>query len=147
HYYRTVGIRQFLAWKAGEKQRAHATHLNRAAKGAIITLLILALLLFLASRLSAAPNDHRDVLGLLDLSRSVSAEDFRANVDGVSSVLTKLQTGDRVIVLGITGGFGKSILLDEVMPADAGYLGLQRESGREIIVQKWKTTSKNLRPT
>src|SRR5207247_647169 len=36
---------------------------------------------------------------------------------------------------------------DEVMPADAGYLGLQRESGREIIVQKWKTTSKNLRPT
>jgi hypothetical protein len=145
-HFRTIGARQQLAWAAGAEQRAHATHLKRAAKGALIALVILALL-FLVSRLSAAPIPGRDEVVLLDLSKSVSPESLRASVNGVAELIAKLHGGDHLRVIPITDKFGSAILMDETMPDEPGYMGLQREAAREAIAVKWTEVAKTIKPT
>lgn len=145
-HYRAVGIRQFLAWSAGEGQRARAAHLRRALKFAGIALAILALLFLLVTRAAAASNAKRDIVAAVDLSKSTPLADFRANLDSVSQLLSKLQARDRIIILGITEGFGRSILMDQIMPADEGYRGLQAQVAREAIIAQWRTVAKDLKP-
>jgi outer membrane protein OmpA-like peptidoglycan-associated protein len=146
-HYRRVGARQQLAWAAGAAERARATHLKRAFKGALIALVILALLFLLASRLSAETSVH-NVAVLVDLSKSVTSEDFKANINGVSEVLGKLQPSERVIILGITDKFGHpAILLDKSMPDDSGFLRLKQQAARETIMAAWMNVAKSLKPT
>ena len=146
-HYRVIGARQQLAWAVGAEQRHHAAHLKRAVKGALIALVILALL-FLIGRLSAAPTPPgRDEIVLLDLSRSVTAESFRANVNGVTDLVAKLHGGDRLRVLPITDRFGSAIFLGETMPNEPGYMGLQQQSARETIAAKWREVARSIKPT
>jgi hypothetical protein len=145
--YRVIGMRQQLVWATRAEHRAHATHLRRAAKGAVITLLVLALLFLLTSRLSAAPLPGQNKLVLLDLSKSVSLESFRANVDGIAELIAKLQSGDHFVAVPIRDKFGAAILLDETMPNKPGYMRLQEQTAREAIRAKWMNASKTIKPT
>jgi hypothetical protein len=146
-HYRVIGMRQQLAWAAGAEQRAHATHLKRALKGAVIALVILVVLFLLATHLSAAPPPGQSKLVLMDLSKSVSAESFQANVDGVAELIARFKTGDHLVVFPITDRFGAPILLNETMPNEPGYMRLQERSAREAISAKWMNVSKTLKPT
>jgi hypothetical protein len=145
-HYRAVGIRQFLAWSAGEDTRARSAHLQRALKFAAVALAILALLFLVVTRAAAATSAERDVVAVVDLSKSTPLADFRANIESVSQLLSKLQVRDRAIILGITEGFGRSMLLDQTMPADEGYRGLQAQAAREGIIAQWQAIAKDLKP-
>ena len=137
--YRTIGARQQLAWQAGAPQRAETTHLQRAAKGAAIALLILALSLLLVPRLLGAPADARTLVVAPDLSRSVPPESFQANLSAVSEIIARLYPGDRLLVVGITDGFGNpAILFDRRMPPERGYLGFELQAAREKVVAEWR---------
>jgi hypothetical protein len=145
--YRTIGARQQIAWSRSAEQRAHATHLSRAVKGALIALAVIAAFLFFASRMFGATIVRRNDVALLDLSKSVTPQSFRANADGIAALIGTLQCGDRLLVIPITDGFTDSILLDESMPIEAGYLGLQQQSARETVAAKWRDISLKIRPT
>jgi len=146
-HYRVIGARQCLAWAIGAEQRSHATHLKRAVKGAVIALAILALLFVLASRLSASQNPSQNKIVLIDLSKSVPDEGFRANVGGITDLIAGLQSRDHIIVIPITDKFGAAILLDEKMPDVEGYMQLQGHVAREAIAAKWMNVSKTLKTT
>ena len=128
-----IGARQQLASAATASERDHTNHLKRAFRGALIALLIFVLVFFWASRLSAVTiPGHGVTVMALDLSKSTTPESFKANVNSVSEVLTKLQPSDRAVVLGITDRFGRpAILLDKTLPPEAGFLSLQLQAGRE----------------
>lgn len=146
--YRTIGARQYLAWAAGEERRTAANHLSRALKGALIALAALAVLMLLAGRLGAAPITRRTVIPVLDLSKSVSPENFRANVVTVTAIVSRLRPGDRVLVLGISDSFGRpTILLDVTMPTDSGYFSFQERAAHETILAQWANLVRTLRPT
>lgn len=150
--YRQVGARQYLSWHAGEAERAEArqqrekaNHLRKAVKGGAIALLVLSLLLILAAAVSASPLPGRNVAILIDLTRSVSAENFQADLQAVSSILGRVQSGDRIIILGITDSFGNpAILLDHTMAAESGYLDFQLQASRETLSAKWQKIAKDL---
>jgi len=147
HHYRTIGAREQLASAASAAGRHESTHLQRAFKGAIIALLLFALLLFFTSRLSAETLRNRNTAVLLDLSKSEPIPNLQANIRTTSDLLAILQPGDRIVVVGISSDFGRPvILLDEAMPAKVSRFGLEERAGREAIVAKWNQISKDLKP-
>jgi len=148
-HYRTVGARQELAWSAGAEERNRKNHFKHAAVGALIALLILITLFVLfGARASAAPLSGRTCVEVLDLSKSDSPDDFRANVDAISTLMWQLRAGDRVLILGITDSFGRpAVLFDREMPAATGHLGLDEQAARETISADWRTTAREMKPT
>lgn len=146
--YRQVGARQFLAAEAERDRQADRTHLRRAALGAVIALVILGLLFFLTPAAFAATSDQsaRNVVVLLDLTKSVTLESFEANVRAVDTLLSRAAAQQRVVVLGITDGFGRpAMLLDRTLPA-SGYLGLELQAAREVLVAEWQALGQKLQP-
>jgi hypothetical protein len=148
-HYRTVGARQELAWSVGAAGRHGDGHLKRALVGALIGLLILAALFVLCgARMSAATLPARTLVQVLDLSKSDSPDDFRANVDAISTFMWQLRAGDRVLILGITDSFGRpAVLFDREMPASTGHLGLDEQAARETISAGWKAAARKINPT
>jgi hypothetical protein len=146
--YRTIGVRQSIAWMVAEKERVEANHLKRALKGALIALAIVTVLILLATRLSADTLPHRNVVSVLDLSKSVSPINFRANLAATSSLLSKLHPGDRMVIVGVTDSFGMPrILFDETLPRESGYLNFEAKAAQETIAARWQGFAKDLKPT
>jgi hypothetical protein len=145
--YRIIGARQYLASTRtkllpGQKREMH--HLKKAFIGALIAILVIAALLFLAPHAFAQPK-QRNVIVFPDLTQSTSADSFRSNVHAISGIIGKLSYRDRLLVLGITDGFGNpAILLDRSLPAENGYLDLQIKAAREQIAYEWSKASKSL---
>ena len=143
--YRTIGARQHLAWQTGARQRTESTHLQRAVKGAVIALLILAASLLLAPRLLGASTAARTLVVVPDLSKSVPPESFQANLTAISEVMASLYPNDRVLVVGITDGFGNpAILFDQTMPSERGYLGFELQAARERIAAEWREVAQQI---
>ncbi len=142
--FREVGAREYLSWASRKERR----HLARAATGAAIALVVLALLLFgVASSFGAELKRERPVVVLLDLTKSTSLESFGANCQTVSEILRQLQSGNRVLVMGISDDFGRvPVLLDRTVP-ESGYMGLQLGAARETIVAEWRKIASALQPT
>lgn len=145
-HYRTIGARQQIAWAKGAEQRAKANHLTRAVKGAAIALLVIGILLLLAGQMFAAPALGQTKVALLDLSKSVSHRNFQASVECIAELIAHLDVRDRLIVVPITDRFRNSVLFDETMPSDAGYLGLHSQATREEIGAKWRKVSDEIGP-
>jgi hypothetical protein len=144
--YRPVGARQYLGEQAQAPGRAERQHLGRALIVASLVLLALAALFAFASDAFAEPAAQRVVV-LLDLTKSVSADSFQANVQGVNAVLGRLASGDQVSVLGITDSFGRPrMLIHRTLPA-TGYLGLEFQAGRELLTADWRRVAEHLAPT
>jgi len=106
------------------------------------------LLLFgVASSFGAELKRERPVVVLLDLTKSTSLESFGANCQTVSEILRQLQSGNRVLVMGISDDFGRvPVLLDRTVP-ESGYMGLQLGAARETIVAEWRKIASALQPT
>jgi hypothetical protein len=146
-YHRTVGARQQIAWSKRAEEHARATHLKRAAKGAIIALLLLIALFFLAGRMFGASPVGLNEIALIDVSKSETPEDLRASTEAVTALIARLHAGDRLVVVPITDRFSNNVLLDETMPNASGYFGLNEGAARESIAAKWTTVSKSVKPT
>lgn len=146
-YYRTVGVRQQIAWSKRAEEHARATHLKRATKGAILALLILVALFFLAGRLFGASPVGRSEVALIDLSKSQTPGDLKATTEAIAVLITRLNAGDRLVIVPITDRFRNDVLLDETMPTETGYFRLNESAARESISAKWTTVSKSVKPT
>jgi hypothetical protein len=145
--YRQIGARQHLAWRKTAQQELERGHLRRAVIGAGVALLILAAFLLLTSRAFAETREVRPVVVLFDLTKSVPAPQFQANLETVTNLVERVRERDRFLVIGITGGFGQpQILLDRTLP-ESGYLGLQLQAGREDMAIKWRAIARQLQPT
>ena len=144
--FRVIGARQQIAWASSAEERARATHFARAMKYALITLLILAILLLLTSRLEAAPIGVTVHVVLLDLSRSTSTANFHANVNGVGDLIQKLKPGERIVVIPISDRFSGSVLLDKTLAVDVGSLGLRERADREAIGAEWRSIAQAIKP-
>jgi hypothetical protein len=145
-HYRLIGARQSLANKrtaasAPPTAEKKVHHLMKAAIGASLILLIL----YMLASAAFAETPGKNVVVLLDFTTSVPIEDFRLNVDSISQIVSRLRSGDRLILLGIADAFGNApIILDRTMPLEEGYLGLQIRAAREQISAEWQRISKNL---
>jgi len=146
--YREIGAREYLSWSARADAERERRHLARAATGALLALTVLAMLLFgVASAFGSEPRQGRPVVVLIDLTKSTSPESFRANCQAVADVLRQLQSGDRVLVIGITDAFGHVPVLMDRTVAQAGYLGLQLHAAREMLRAEWLQIAATLEPT
>lgn len=146
--YREVGARQFLATEERTSQEPSRGHFQQAVIGALIALIVLALLgAFFVTPAAAAQRDDGRVIILLDRTKSLTSDDFVENTRAVEPILNIAPLGWRVIVASVTDSFGRpEILLDEALPAQAGYLGLDVRMARERLAFKWRETSKTLAP-
>ena len=146
--YREVGAREYLSWASRAEAVKDRRHLIRAATGTAIALVVLAFLLFgVASSFGAELERERPIVVLLDLTKSTSLDNFQANCQTVAHILKTLQSGDRIIVIGITDDFGSvPVLLDRSVP-ERGYMGLQLEAARETIRAEWLKIAKSVQPS
>lgn len=144
---REIGVREYLASPRNAEARKEQRHLARAATGAAIALVILTLLLFgVASAFGAEAGDNRPVVVLIDLTKSTTSEDAKLNCQAVADILGRLESGDRVMVLGITDAFSSvPVLMDRTLP-EKGYLNLQLQAARETLRAEWLKIAENLQP-
>lgn len=83
---------------------------------------------------------------LIDLTKSTTTENFRANCRAVADILGRLESGDRVVVLGITDAFGSvPVLMDRELPGKS-YLDLQVQAARETLRSDWLKIAEGLQP-
>ena len=145
--YREIGAREYLSWARRAEAQKEQRHLARAAGAATVALVILLLLLFgVTSAFGAERKSDRPLVILLDLTKSTSLEHFQANCQAVGNILSRVRSGDRVMVIGITDGFGSvPVLLDRTLP-EGGYLGLQLQAAREILRSEWLKIAESLEP-
>jgi hypothetical protein len=146
--YRIIGARQYLASTRtkqlpGQSEKKHEMHhLKKAFIGALIAILVIVALLFLAPKAFSQPK-QRNVIVFCDLTESVSTDSFQANIRGISEIIGRLSPNDRLLILGITDGFGNpAILLDRTMTGENGYLDLQVKAARERILSDWNKAAK-----
>lgn len=92
--YRQIGARQYLASAklAESKVKDPNAHLRKAAIGALVALLVLGAFLFFTASAFGSPVPGRQVVVLLDFTKSVPSESFQANVQAVSSILDNLES-------------------------------------------------------
>jgi hypothetical protein len=136
--YRTIGANQELVGQANS--RSH--HLQRAVLGALIALLVLAVLFMFAGSATAAPAVPRPIVVLLDLTASTSPEHFVLNKATIREAIRTLAAGQRFVVLGIADSFGQTeVLLDAQLPSTDGYLGLEIKAARERLAARWDQAS------
>lgn len=136
--YRVVGARQFLA----EAERSEPTaHLRRAVVGAAITLLVVIALFFIASIASAEPSGppaRTLKVVMVDLTQSSKPEDFENNKKAVEMAINMVPSKGRIVVTGISDGFGSPrLLLDQVVEGE-GSFGLKLQSSREVARARWR---------
>jgi hypothetical protein len=145
---REIGAREYLAAAQSAQASYPDRHLARATAGAAIAILVLCLLLFgAAAAFGAEPDGKKPVAILIDLTKSTTDEHFTANRRAVADILAGLESGERVIVLGITDGFGNvPVLMDRTLPG-RGYLNLQLQAARETLRAEWLKITETLQPT
>jgi hypothetical protein len=99
-----------------------------------------------SSAFGAEPKGRRPVVILIDLTKSTTTENFRANCPAVADILGRLESGDRVVVLGITDAFGSvPVLMDRELPGKS-YLDLQGQAARETLRSEWLKIAEGIRP-
>lgn len=146
--YREIGAREYLSSAARAADEKDRRHLARAATATLLALIVLAVLLLgVASAFGSEPGQGRPVVVLIDLTKSTSPESFRANCQAVAGVLGQLQSGDRILVIGITDAFGHVPVLMDRTVSERGYMGLQLGAARETLVAEWLKISEELQPT
>jgi hypothetical protein len=136
--YRIVGARQYLG-EAARGESSHA-HLRRAAIGVAIAILVVAgVLLFAAvAGAQAPPGNARVRVGLLDLTKSSSSEDFQANVAAIEQIISSLPDDGRIVVVGISDAFGKPRPLLDRTIRGKGSFGLELQAAREVAAAEWR---------
>lgn len=139
--YRRIGARQYLAQAA---KPADLEYLRKAAIGAVIALIVLFGLLFLARAADAAPALKQTAVGF-DASRSSSVEEMAENAQAVERLLLTVPDQTRFLVLGISNGFGTLRPLLDVTFQGLGS-GLQLQAAKERAVAQWRRTAASLKP-
>jgi hypothetical protein len=128
--------------------------LSNAVRSAMTKLLVLIMgVAVLAGRAVLAQN-HLDEVVAIDLTQSVTTtgpdakSDFQKNIDGVAHLLSQVDAGSRVTVIGITDhSFAQPyILLSARVPDDAGYFGERLAAARNQLTRAWKQRSAHLTP-
>lgn len=141
--YRIIGARQYLA---GHRQHDEHQHLRRAVIGAAIGVGIVLLLMLFAGVASAAsaPSGGRITVALIDLTSSTSQE-LQANISAVDWIIKNTPNKGRIIVLGISDGFGSPrILLDQTVNGK-GSFGLELQAARERAAGVWRKATGTLK--
>ena len=143
--YRNIGARQYLAGVT--RGEPHDAHVRRAAVGALIALIVLAALFLLVSSAAAGPMRPRPTVVLLDLTKSSSSNDVRANANAIEDLIYTLPNNGRIVVDGISDAFGRPELLLDRTVTGAGAFGLRLEAARETVAAEWKHVADGLKPT
>jgi hypothetical protein len=139
---RTIGARQYLAEAA--KRSVHA-HLRQAVIGAVAVLLAILGLLFFSSKASAGSTVPALVtVALVDLTKSSSENDLKANVTAVNFLVNTTPDGGRILVLAVSDGFGNPrVLLDRTVHGH-GLSGLELQAAREAATAAWTRVAADL---
>jgi hypothetical protein len=141
--YRTIGARQALV--NSNKPEPRNAHLRKAAVGAAVALVALAILLFLA--MAASAETRKVQVSLVDLSKSQTEENVSANIEAVANLVMNAGNNTRVLTLGITDEFGHpQVLLDRTINGNGG-MGLYLQASREEAAAAWKKVTRELKPT
>lgn len=141
--YRTIGARQCLTNCTRIPPEKERSHLHRAAIGAAIALLVLLALFLLAASAAASPVTHTTV-ALVDLTRSTTEENFKANLAAVGQLIETLPADSRVLVIGVTDSFGHPKILFDGTLQGRGFLDLELRAARERTLTQWRQASKSL---
>jgi hypothetical protein len=143
--YRRVGVREFLNWRIERKRYAEENHFKHAIKWAAVLLLLVGGLILGSAVAFGVPLPSRTIVPVIDLTDSVSDENFIANTKTIEQILLQLQPGDRVLIAGITGSFGETLnILDRTMPVKSGAFGFEVGAAREALLADWRSISGEL---
>jgi hypothetical protein len=133
----------------------HWAVLKRSIGNAAKAFMVGALSFFLLSASAAKAQQPLELVVLIDLSQSVSANgpdsrsEFQKNVAAVFQVLGQVSAGAHVTVLGIThDSFAQPyFLLSATVAFEPGYFGEKLASARQRLETAWKTRSRDLTPS
>jgi hypothetical protein len=133
----------------------HWTVLKRSIGNAAKVGLVGVLFFLFLSTPATNAQQRVELVVLIDLSRSVSANgpddrsEFQKNVAAVSQVLRQVPAGAHVTVLGITDdSFAQPyFLLRATVAPEVGHFGEKLASARRRLETSWKAKSRDLTPT
>jgi len=117
-----------------------------------VSILIILFLGLFAVKVFSSENEGLTIVAL-DLSKSSLSKDsegfteFKKNLKGVEEVLSQLEPGSRIIVVGITqSSFSNPlIILEKAIPREPGFFKEKLKTARDELAKEWTDRSKLLK--